>query len=83
MAVFDLKAVMKKVLEETGNKGIYIGFSMGTTIGLIFNIKEQEKAEKSLKGLVLLAPISKMDHSKSILKYLNPFWPFAKVSFIS
>ncbi|XP_044761633.1 lipase member J-like [Coccinella septempunctata] len=78
MAVFDLKSVMEKVFEESKNKGIYIGFSMGTTIGMIFNMKEQEVAERTLKGMIHMAPIAIMDDFKSILRYLNPLWPVVR-----
>ncbi|KAL3278620.1 hypothetical protein HHI36_016160 [Cryptolaemus montrouzieri] len=78
MALYDLKAILNMVHEETRHKGIYIGYSMGTTIGMIYNIKEQHSAEKTLRNMVNLAPVALTDHSKTILKYLSPLWPVIK-----
>ncbi|KAK9879008.1 hypothetical protein WA026_003822 [Henosepilachna vigintioctopunctata] len=78
MAVHDLKTITNLVHAETGRKAIYIGFSMGSTVGFIYNIREQKSAEKTLKTIIHLAPIARFDHSTSLLKYLSPLWPLVR-----
>ncbi|KAK9879009.1 hypothetical protein WA026_003823 [Henosepilachna vigintioctopunctata] len=79
MAVYDLKTISNFVYAETGRRAIYIGFSMGSTIALIYNIREQKSAERTLKTIIHLAPVATFRHSAPFIKYMSTIWPFLKI----
>lgn len=80
MALYDLKSVMDLVYSKTKRKSLYIGYSMGTTVSYIYSIKLQDHAEKTLLGIISLAPVAYLDNIKSYLKYFVPIVPILKVS---
>ena len=57
MAVFDLPAMMRRILEVTERKSLaYIGHSMGTTIFLAMS-SQKPLVSKMVSSAVLLAPV--------------------------
>nr|XP_015839154.1 PREDICTED: lipase 1 isoform X2 [Tribolium castaneum] len=70
MAIYDIPAVVEFIAEKNGNgtKIIYVGHSMGTTIGFIYASLKKEHAEKFLKGVVALAPTTSLNYGVTIVK---------------
>jgi pimeloyl-ACP methyl ester carboxylesterase len=70
MALYDLPAVVNYILKSTAQKNlIYIGHSQGTLMGFAGLSKNSDLASK-IKLFVALAPIVKIQHIKSPIKYL-------------
>lgn len=59
MAVYDVPAQLQRVVEVAGlqRKIIFVGFSMGTAISLIYASEKTDEASSILDGIVALAPI--------------------------
>jgi pimeloyl-ACP methyl ester carboxylesterase len=57
--------VVEYVTEATGNftKLIYVGHSMGTTIGFLYAGLKKNHAEQYMKGYIALCPVTAMRHS--------------------
>lgn len=74
MAVKDLPAIIDLVTEKSKSKPTYIGFSMGTTIGLIYSSVFAQEAKDKLSGLILMAPVAYLDNLPTILNRANFLW---------
>lgn len=74
--------MLKAVSQHSGNKGniIYIGHSLGTTLGLMYASEFPKEAKNTVKLFIHLSPSYKLANMKSPVKFLRPFLVQAKVS---
>lgn len=72
MGVYDLPAAITYVKNFTGQKIIYIGHSMGTTMSYIMS-SERPDVAKNIRFMMSLAPVAFMSHLKSPLRIIGPF----------
>lgn len=78
---YDVSANLNLVAKETGLAGkiIYVGHSMGGTLGTIHGIVKKEEAEALLAGYVFLAPVIYFKNPKTIWPLLVTIFPYVKV----
>lgn len=80
MGVYDAAAQIDYINRLTNKKVIYIGFSMGATVGTIYATTYPETAEDKVEVFIMLAPFIFADgmgtHSRLGLK----LWPYMAVS---
>ena len=70
MALNDLPAVVDYILKSTFHKQlIYVGHSQGTLMGFA-GLSKNSDLESKIKLFVALAPVVKIQHIKSPIKYL-------------
>ncbi|XP_044749809.1 uncharacterized protein LOC123310406 [Coccinella septempunctata] len=71
---YDSPAILNYILERTpgGGQIIYIGYSLGTTIGLMYSSKYPEEAKHKIKLMILTGPAYTLSHMKSPYKWLAP-----------
>lgn len=79
MGIYDVPAAVSYIVEKTNMSLIYIGHSMGTTMGYVMASERPEIAEK-IKVMISLAPIGFMSHLKSPVRIVAPFANDIKVN---
>ncbi|KAG8035475.1 hypothetical protein G9C98_006921 [Cotesia typhae] len=72
MGIYDVPAAVSYIVEKTNMSLVYIGHSMGTTMGYVMASERPEIAEK-IKVMISLAPIGFMSHLKSPVRIVAPF----------
>ncbi|XP_044018722.1 lipase 3-like isoform X1 [Aphidius gifuensis] len=72
MGFYDLPAAITHVKNISGQKIIYIGHSMGTTMSYIM-ASERPDVAKNIRFMMSLAPVAFMSHLKSPLRIIGPF----------
>lgn len=75
LALYDLPAQLEYIYGRTKQNGqiIYISYSLGTTVGLMYSVTFPERARTILKLIVMLGPSGKLTNTKSpLLRYFNP-----------
>lgn len=75
IGLIDIPAMLEVVQAETGSKGdiIYIGHSLGTTIGLVYASSFPEEFKRIVKLFVLISPAAPLTNMISPLRLLAPF----------
>lgn len=59
-------------MSATENNLVYIGHSMGTTMGFVL-LSEKPEYNDKVKLFIALAPVAFMTHVKSPIRFLAPF----------
>ena len=79
LGVYDLAAMIDYIISVTGQVGItYIGHSMGATIAAVL-LSQRPEYNSKIKLLILLAPVVKLEHNTSVLRFSAPFWKSLQV----
>lgn len=78
MGIFDLKATVDYIVNITKQEEVlYIGYSQGSTVGLVNAVNYPDNR---VKAYFLLAPIAYFTYNPSILRALAPAEPVLTVS---
>ncbi|KAF2904607.1 hypothetical protein ILUMI_01569 [Ignelater luminosus] len=77
MGVYDTAAQIDYINKLTNKKLIYIGFSMGTTVGTIYATTYPEISENKVKIFIHLAPFVFADGMVAPTRLLLNLWPYA------
>lgn len=77
---FDASAQLDLVYNETKQKIIYIGFSMGSTAGYVFGATFPQRANRMIKAFVSLSPAVIFGRWKSATRYFFWSWKYIKVN---
>ncbi|XP_041364368.1 gastric triacylglycerol lipase-like [Gigantopelta aegis] len=73
MAKYDLPAMVDHILSVTGKRQIYyVGHSQGTMIGFS-GFSQNKQLGSKIKLFIALAPVARLGHIESPIKYLAPF----------
>ncbi|XP_008548197.1 lipase 3 [Microplitis demolitor] len=72
MGIYDVSAAVSYIVDKTNMSLIYIGHSMGTTMGYVMASERPEISEK-IKFMISLAPIGFMSNLKSPVRIVAPF----------
>lgn len=73
MAKQDLPTMIDFVLKETGEKSLYyVGHSQGTMMAFA-GLSENAELRKKIKVVFALAPVARLSHTESPIKYLSYF----------
>ena len=79
MAKYDLPAMIKYVVDKTGQPQIYYsGHSQGTMI-MFAELSHNTELAKKFKSFYALGPVSTVTHMESPIKYLTVLTPELKV----
>lgn len=75
LSLYDLPAMLELVAERTGQAGniIYIGHSLGCSMGLMYGAHFPERAHKLLKMFMLLAPAHILSNMVSPYRAFAPY----------
>ncbi|KAF2902882.1 hypothetical protein ILUMI_03303, partial [Ignelater luminosus] len=76
--IYDVPAQLDLITEITQQKVFYIGYSMGATAYYIYNVEYPDKASKTIKASVSMAPIAFLKHIDTPIKHLVPLWSLVK-----
>ncbi|KAJ8915897.1 hypothetical protein NQ315_015510 [Exocentrus adspersus] len=79
MGIYDLSSTLQLVMKVCNKKAIYVGHSVGATVGYVYGITKSIDAQSYLKGMISLAPIAYLDGIKSYLRFLLPVAEYLKV----
>lgn len=79
MGIYDVSAAVSYIVDKTNMSLIYIGHSMGTTMGYVMASERPEISEK-IKFMISLAPIGFMSNLKSPVRIVAPFANDIKVT---
>lgn len=84
IALKDTPAMIQLVNYHAGNRGkiIYIGHSLGTTLGIMFASEYPDIAANSLGLIVMLTPTYKLPNIRTPYRFLFPLLYPAVVSII-
>lgn len=74
MGAYDIASTVDLIHTHTNKSLIYIGFSLGTIAGHVYSSVYPEEAGKNIKVMISMAPATLIETSKSILRYLRPYW---------
>lgn len=73
MGYYDLPATINYIKKITKRpKIIYLGFSMGGTVGLVYASLRPKETENSVNLMVLVAPCTSFKHTETYFRYLIP-----------
>lgn len=63
--VYDVPATLEFITEKIGNfsRVIFIGYSLGTTVGFVYSSVRNKHAEKFLKGSIAITPVTSREYS--------------------
>ncbi|KAJ8977720.1 hypothetical protein NQ317_007269 [Molorchus minor] len=80
LGIYDIRTALKYVNKATGQKPIYIGYSMGTTGFYVYSTTFSDEARSLVKGMIGLAPVINYKGVKSVAKFsaLPVVWPILK-----
>ncbi|KAF2898467.1 hypothetical protein ILUMI_07707 [Ignelater luminosus] len=75
IGLLDIPMQLELVAEKTGQRGniIYIGHSLGTTVGLIYGSWYPHQAKETVKLFILLAPAAYLSNMLSPARFMAPF----------
>lgn len=76
--VFDLPAQMSYVQRVTQQKIMYVGYSMGTMAMYVYGVTYPDLSSKQVDFFINLAPVAYLNGTKSMLRFLFPYWLIAK-----
>lgn len=84
IALFDVPAMLSVIQQETRQKGniIYIGHSLGTTMGMIYASERPEEAKNAVKLFIWISPSHKLTNMISPFRFAAPFSPIISVSWL-
>ncbi|KYB25016.1 lipase member M [Tribolium castaneum] len=75
LGYYDLSAQTKYITRATQRaKIVYLGYSMGGTIGLVYGSTKPEEAAHLIKLAILIAPCSHFSPSENLLKFFVPLY---------
>lgn len=82
IALYDVPAMLSVIQQETKQTGniIYIGHSLGTTMGMIYASERPEEAKSAIKLFIWISPSHKLTNMLSPYRMLAPFSPVILVS---
>lgn len=82
IVAYDFPAMFSTILANTDPNGriIYIGHSLGTTLGLMYSAEFPETARNTLRMLVLISPAYTLSNMKSPYRLAAPFGAAIMVS---
>lgn len=78
---YDVKAALDRVLLQTGQQAIYIGYSMSSKAALIYGTTYPHLAQYQLKALITLGPTVFYINSTTIFNLQIPFMKLIRVNF--
>lgn len=83
LATIDLPSMLDYVTEKTNARGniLYIGHSLGTTMGMMYASAFPDKAKETVKLFLFMAPAHKLKNMVSPLRGAQPFADTIKVDF--
>ncbi|KAF5289954.1 hypothetical protein FQR65_LT11701 [Abscondita terminalis] len=76
--IYDLPAQLSYVRTITRQKLLYIGYSLGTMAMYVYGVTYPEQAADQIKIFINLAPSTYLNNSRSVVKYLVPYWHLAE-----
>ncbi|XP_063922161.1 gastric triacylglycerol lipase-like [Zophobas morio] len=79
VAAKDIKTQLRFVAKTSGLKIHYIGYSMGTTIGLMFLASSGQEDTKSLQSASLFAPVAYLNNIIALQLIETPGYLFTKM----
>lgn len=84
IALLDVPAMLSVIQQETQQRGniIYIGHSLGTTMGMIYAAEHPEEAKNTIKLFIWISPSYKLTNMLSPYRLAAPFSPVITVSVI-
>lgn len=84
ISLYDLPALFDFILKETGQQGniIFIGHSLGPTLGMIYASAFPEKAQKTIKMFIYMAPAYTLSNMISPMRATAPFLPALLVDWL-
>lgn len=83
LALIDLPTELEYISNVTGQQGniIYIGHSIGTTVGFMYSSWYPTEAKKYIKILIALAPAYSLSNTNArILRFILPITRVSMVS---
>lgn len=77
ISLYDLPALFDFISKETGQQGniIFIGHSLGPTLGMIYAAALPERALKTIKMFIYMAPAYTLSNMISPMRAVVPFLP--------
>uniref|UniRef100_A0A6P7FBS1 Gastric triacylglycerol lipase-like n=1 Tax=Diabrotica virgifera virgifera TaxID=50390 RepID=A0A6P7FBS1_DIAVI len=76
--MFDVPKTIDLVYNMTGQKAIFIGFSMGNTVSLAYATLYPEQASKKLVGIISLGTACYFRNIRSVIRWISPFFSIAQ-----
>lgn len=80
VALYDLRSVVHYVTDLTQQKAMYLGYSMGTTVGYIYSSVYPEEANERLYFIMNFASLTYMTLTRSMARIFIPFQDVITVS---
>lgn len=82
IGLYDIPTMLNYIADVTDQRGniVYIGHSLGTTVGLIYAASFPKEAKETVKIFILLAPAGTLVNMKSPFRMMAPFGPQILVS---
>ncbi|XP_050510205.1 lipase member J-like [Diabrotica virgifera virgifera] len=78
LGIYDVRAVVNFVSQETNRQSIYLGYSMGSSGFYMYSSTFPDEAKENVKAMIGIAPVINFKGVKSIALYSSYVWPTVK-----